>query len=75
MQRYTVADKSATSSMAIVQMRLPTGWKPNEDSIQRLMNAPEVLLKRYELAENTVSFYFDEVQTSFSSNQVQYIVT
>jgi hypothetical protein len=49
------------NSMAIVSVRLPTGWKPNEESLTKLTNNLDIMLKRYELNENTVNFYFDEV--------------
>jgi hypothetical protein len=49
------------SGMIIVAIRLPTGWEPNEQTIQELKVLPGVDLKRYELAENKVNFYFEDL--------------
>jgi hypothetical protein len=46
--------------MAIVNIRLPSGWIPIEESIEKLKYM-DAQLKRYEINENKVSFYFDEV--------------
>ena len=45
--------------MAIVALRLPTGWGADEASIEKLRN--QVDLKRYEINENKVHLYFDEL--------------
>ena len=46
--------------MAIVNFRLPSGWKPIEESIE-ILKYMDTQLKRYEINENRVSLYFDEV--------------
>ena len=48
--------------MAIVNIRLPSGWIPIEESIEKLKYM-DAQLKRYEINENKVSLYFDEVIT------------
>lgn len=45
--------------MAIVAIRLPSGWEADQDSIQKL--TATVGLKRFEVVENKISLYFDEV--------------
>lgn len=45
--------------MAIVAVRLPSGWEADESSIQKLTN--KVDLKRFEIDENKISLYFDQV--------------
>lgn len=45
--------------MAIVSLRLPTGWIADEGSIESLRNLVD--LRRHELDENKVNLYFDEV--------------
>lgn len=45
--------------MAIVYLRLPTGWEPVHESILVLQNTKE--LKRFEIAENKINLYFNEV--------------
>jgi hypothetical protein len=47
--------------MAIVNLRLPSGWTPVESSIPDLQNDLNVKLKRHEINENKVVLYFDEV--------------
>ena len=48
--------------MAIVNFRLPSGWIPVEESITNLTNDENVKLKRYEINENKIALYFDEVK-------------
>jgi hypothetical protein len=49
--------------MAIVSLRLPTGWIADEASIETLRSL--VNLRRHELNENKVNLYFDEVKNLF----------
>jgi hypothetical protein len=56
-KRYVGSKDS--SSMAIVSLRLPTGWIADEGSIESLRNLVD--LRRHELDENKVNLYFDEV--------------
>lgn len=45
--------------MAIVAIRLPSGWEADQDSIQKLTQTVD--LKRFEVVENKISLYFDQV--------------
>lgn len=45
--------------MAIISIRLPSGWEPVESSIQSLTDSQD--LKRFELNENKINLYFDQV--------------
>lgn len=49
--------------MAIVNLRLPSGWIPVEDSIKKLIDDTSVNLKRHEINENRVILYFEEVRS------------
>jgi hypothetical protein len=55
--------KKEKSDMAIISIRLPTGWMPLEDSVENLKQTVD--LKRYEINENKLNLYFDEVIFSF----------
>lgn len=52
-------DDQDSNSMVIIGLRLPSGWHGVEDSIKKLENSHD--LRRYELNENKLSLYFDEV--------------
>ena len=45
--------------MAIVALRLPTGWTADVDSIEKLRD--QVNLMRHGINENNVHLYFNEV--------------
>ena len=45
--------------MVIIGLRLPSGWQGVEDTIKKLENSHD--LRRYELNENKLNLYFDEV--------------
>jgi hypothetical protein len=60
--QFKYTGQKETSGMIIVSIRLPTGWTPNEQSIQILNSDPRVDLKRYELDENKLNFYFEDLQ-------------
>lgn len=49
--------------MALVSVKLPSGWVPIEESIDKLKSTVE--LKRYEINENIVVLYFDQVRQPF----------
>lgn len=51
--------------MAIVSLRLPSGWIPIEDTIENLVKDEKLNLKRHEINENKISLYFDEVLIIF----------
>ena len=46
--------------MAIVALKLPTGWTADVNSIESLKQ--QVDLRRHEINENKVNLYFDEVK-------------
>jgi hypothetical protein len=58
-----IGEKEA-SNMAMVSVKLPSGWVPVEESIERLKSTAE--LKRYELAENVAVLYFDQVKPTLA---------
>lgn len=51
-----------SSSMAIVNIRLPSGWEAIKDSIEKLTT--QVDLKRFEIDQNKINLYFDQVTFS-----------
>ena len=55
-----VGDKDA-SGMIIASIRLPTGFQPDEESIRSLRNDLDVDLRRFEIHENKVNLYFEEL--------------
>jgi len=60
-----VGEKEA-SSMAMVSLKLPTGWNAIEESVERLKRSAS--LKRFEIKDCNVALYFDEVGFFFSPN-------
>ncbi len=56
-KRYT--GKNDKSSMVLVSVRLPSGWSFIDETIDILKETVD--LKRYEINENKIFFYFDEV--------------
>nr|AVP12670.1 complement C3-like [Pseudopotamilla reniformis] len=49
------------SNMALITVKMVSGWIPNKDSVKRLRNEAGLGLKRYEIEMNLVNFYFDEL--------------
>ena len=47
------------SNMALISIKLPSGWIPIEETIQILKKTFD--LKRFELKENLIVLYFDQV--------------
>ena len=48
--------------MAIVEVKMVSGWKAVDTSLKRLIKQQTAGLKRYEFdPDNTVQFYFDSV--------------
>lgn len=45
--------------MAMVNIKLPSGWVPIEESIEKLKSSVD--LKRFEINENLIVLYFNEV--------------
>ena len=56
-KRYT-GDK-VKSSMALVNIKLPSGWAAIEESVEKLKES--VGVKLFEINENVIVLYFDEV--------------
>ena len=57
--------------MALISIKLPSGWLPIEKTIQILKKTID--LKRFELKENIIVLYFDQVNSliSFSLSNIQ----
>ena len=72
--RYLGADD--TSGMSVIEVRMTSGWIPDQSSIQRLMNSAELRLKKYEMDKkhpDVVVFYFDEVRTIVGCGNTHHI--
>ena len=54
--------------MAIVGIRLPTGWIADESSVENLRAL--VGVRRHELNDNKVNLYFDEVRSFILINKL-----
>ena len=50
--------RTGSSNMAVMEVTLMTGYKVDVMSLERLVHTG---LKRYEIKNNQVMFYFDEV--------------
>ncbi|XP_055938471.1 pregnancy zone protein-like isoform X2 [Argiope bruennichi] len=57
--RYKNPDQS--TNMAVVSVKMPSGFAPDEWSLYELQSSPEVQLKRHELEGNQVNLYFNEL--------------
>lgn len=51
--------------MAVLEMALLTGFKPDFDSLEQLLQHRHLKLKKYEYDGRNVIFYFDEVNINF----------
>jgi len=56
--KYTGSDSK--SNMAVIALKMVSGWIPDKTSIEKLKNVPRLGLKRFEVDMNAVQFYFDE---------------
>ncbi|XP_052277894.1 murinoglobulin-2-like isoform X2 [Dreissena polymorpha] len=57
---------SGHSNMVVIEMKVPSGWQPDLDQLQNLLNSVELGMKKYEVdspARNTINFYFDQLDT------------
>ncbi|XP_068693904.1 alpha-2-macroglobulin-like [Montipora foliosa] len=50
-----------TSNMAVIDVKLVSGYEANEDSLKELLKTPSLGLKRYEMEGQHVILYFDEI--------------
>lgn len=50
-----------TSNMAVIDVKLVSGYQVDEESLDRLTNQPKLGLKRYEMEGQHVIMYFDEI--------------
>lgn len=56
-----------TSNMAVIDVKLVSGYQVDEESLEKLSNQPKLGLKRYEMEGQHVIMYFDEIdKVSFS---------
>ncbi|GBO03086.1 Alpha-2-macroglobulin [Araneus ventricosus] len=61
--RYKIPDQK--TNMAVVSVKMPSGFVPDEWSLYELQSDTEVQLKRHELDGNRVNLYFNEVTFPF----------
>ncbi|XP_077515294.1 pregnancy zone protein-like isoform X4 [Amblyomma americanum] len=54
-------DGEQPSNMAVVELKLVSGYTPDEDHIFGLYREKDVKLKRHEVEKNQVNFYFEEI--------------
>ncbi|XP_068740975.1 alpha-2-macroglobulin-like isoform X2 [Montipora capricornis] len=50
-----------TSNMAVIDVKLVSGYEADEDSLKELLKTPSLGLKRYEMEGQHVILYFDEI--------------
>lgn len=59
-RRYT--GPGVASNMAVVQIKMVSGWVADKTSLKSLLNDDRVQLRRYDVEKNNdVQLYFDEV--------------
>ncbi|XP_015766361.1 PREDICTED: ovostatin-like [Acropora digitifera] len=59
--------KEGTSNMAVVDVKLVSGYQVDEDSLKKLLNVRSLGIKRYEMEGQHVILYLDEIdKVSFS---------
>ncbi|CAH1797987.1 unnamed protein product [Owenia fusiformis] len=51
------------SNMAVIEVKMPSGWSPLKETVEPLLNDIFLGLKRYEVDKNFVSFYFDSISS------------
>jgi hypothetical protein len=54
--------KNDENSMSIISIKLPSGWLPIEESLEKLKLDEQLEIKRYETNENRIFLYFDKVK-------------
>ncbi|KAK3727994.1 hypothetical protein QZH41_015942, partial [Actinostola sp. cb2023] len=50
------------SDMAVIDVKLVSGYSADEESLERLMNRVDLNLMKFEIEENKIVFYFDEIK-------------
>ena len=58
--------------MALVSIKLPSGWKALEEKIEVLKRSID--LKRYEVNENIIVLYFDEINKEGIEFQIDIVM-
>ncbi|XP_076322552.1 alpha-2-macroglobulin-like isoform X2 [Tachypleus tridentatus] len=53
--------KGGVSNMAVLELKMVSGWIPDETSIKNILNREELNLRRYEVEENKLNLYFSEL--------------
>ncbi|KAH7943316.1 hypothetical protein HPB52_006843 [Rhipicephalus sanguineus] len=59
------------SNMAVLELKLLSGYIPDEDHIYRLYREKDVKLKRHEVEKNQVNFYFEEITSEIKRFDVR----
>ncbi|KAK3727992.1 hypothetical protein QZH41_015940, partial [Actinostola sp. cb2023] len=55
--------KEGKSNMPIIEVKLVSGFNPDEESLERLLNHSGLGLMRFEIEKNKVVLYFNEMKT------------
>nr|XP_009861615.2 C3 and PZP-like alpha-2-macroglobulin domain-containing protein 8 [Ciona intestinalis] len=68
-QRYRMEacvrwNRQGSSNMAVLEYKLITGFVPDLESLQQVLDTNDVNLKRYEVSGRTILFYFDEIHST-----------
>nr|BAA19844.1 alpha-2-macroglobulin [Limulus sp.] len=53
--------KGGVSNMAVLEMKMVSGWIPDEESIKNIVDREELNLRRYEVDGNQLNLYFSEL--------------
>ncbi|KAK3709143.1 hypothetical protein QZH41_006233 [Actinostola sp. cb2023] len=56
--------------MAVIDVKLVSGYSADEESLERLMNRVDLNLMKFEIEENKVVFYFDEIKKTCISFEI-----
>jgi hypothetical protein len=56
--RYNGSDE--VSNMAVIAIKMVSGWIPEKSSVEKLKNMARINLKRFDIENNAVQLYFDE---------------
>uniref|UniRef100_F7A528 Uncharacterized protein n=1 Tax=Ciona intestinalis TaxID=7719 RepID=F7A528_CIOIN len=57
-------NRQGSSNMAVLEYKLITGFVPDLESLQQVLDTNDVNLKRYEVSGRTILFYFDEIHST-----------
>lgn len=61
------------TNMAVIAVKMVSGWIPAKDSLKALHNDATLDLKRFEVDKNWVHFYFDELNNRMTC--LDFVVT